>query len=160
MSSMSLFGYLKNYVPSDGRDPKEDYLTQMFAWILSNVDGAATVYATDLFSRLNMSVNDIENKKIQISTQETLRTDEGIGRIDLLLSIGEDIAFICEHKVFSELSENQIDKYVKNAGQLGNRTYYSVLVTYSIAQWTQYSDVALTWSDVYTLFENKITQRG
>ncbi len=44
MSTQSLFGYLKNYVPSEGRDPKEDYLTQMFAWILSNIDEVARIY--------------------------------------------------------------------------------------------------------------------
>ena len=38
--SKSIFSYLISYVPTDKRESKEDYLTQMFAWILDNVEGA------------------------------------------------------------------------------------------------------------------------
>ncbi len=64
-----------------------------------------------------------------VSTQESIKVGTNIGRIDLLINVGAEEGFICEHKVFSELSDNQIEKYIENAGQLGNRTYHSVLVT-------------------------------
>ncbi|MCR5452400.1 MAG: PD-(D/E)XK nuclease family protein [Lachnospiraceae bacterium] len=156
----SIFSYLKSYVPSEGRDPKEDYLTQMFAWILTNIDEAARVYIGFLYEKVGEAGKDIEGLRISVSTQEVLKVSDGVGRIDLLIKVGEDDGFICEHKVFSDLSENQIQKYMDNADQLGNRTYYSVLVTYSSSQWIQDSDVAITWSDIYSLFEEKIVKSG
>lgn len=30
----SIFSFIKSYTPSIDRDPKEDYLTQIFSWIL------------------------------------------------------------------------------------------------------------------------------
>ena len=151
----SLFGYLKNYVPSEGRDPKEDYLTQMFAWILSNVEGADKIYVKNLCDKLDLNI-DIDNTPVYISTQESVKIGSDFGYIDMLINVGNDEAFICEHKIFSELRENQIKKYVENANQLGKRNYHSVLVTYSESQWTQNSDIAMTWGYVYKLFDEKI----
>ena len=91
----SLFSYLTSYVPTDKREAKEDYLTQMFAWILENVNGFAWQYVKFL-SEKNSAIPAPakENFSCTVSTQETLPT----GRIDLLLKCG-NIGFICEHKV-------------------------------------------------------------
>lgn len=158
MKNQSLFSYLKSYVPSVGRDPKEDYLTQMFAWILNNIEEAGRIYVSDLFRRMNLSEEDLQNKKIVATTQKSVTVGGGSGRIDMLMEVGDNIAFICEHKVFSSLGENQIDKYMKNAEQLGYREYYSVLVTCSELQWTQGADVRITWEDVYFLFDKKVME--
>lgn len=140
----SLFSYLTSYVPTDKRESREDYLTQMFAWILENVDDYAKKYSQFLMDRLSEKPV-IEYDSIDISTQETLSS----GRIDLLLKIDGRIGFICEHKVFSALSENQIQKYMNASSELGDERYYSVLVTFSKLQHTQDADVLLTWSDIY-----------
>ena len=50
----SLFSYLVSYVPTDKRESKEDYLTQMFAWILKNVEGVAHEYVRYLCEKGNI----------------------------------------------------------------------------------------------------------
>lgn len=148
----SLFSYLVSYVPTDKRESKEDYLTQMFAWILKNIEGVAHVYVQYLCEKGNISYVLSETDEIEIYTQTTVPC----GRIDLLINVNKEIAFICEHKVFSELSENQINKYMKDSVILGNEKYYSVLLTYSTLQHTQPADISIVWGDIYELFEEYI----
>lgn len=146
----SIFSYLISYVPTNKRESKEDYLTQMFAWLLSNIEGFADSYIEFLCSNNeNIILPAEKDRRIVISTQETLPT----GRIDLLIRVNEELSFICEHKVHSELSENQIQKYMDASSLLGAGTYYSVLVTFSATQHTQKADVSITWSDVCEFVE-------
>lgn len=42
--SESIFSYLTSYIPTDKRESKEDYLTQMFAWMLNNIEEYAREY--------------------------------------------------------------------------------------------------------------------
>ncbi len=161
MNSKSLFGYLKNYLPSEGRDPKEDYLTQMFAWLLENVPEVASTYVCYLYTKMGETCKNLEKEKITVSTQEVIHIAANqSGRIDLVVWVGDGSAFICEHKVNSDLSENQIEKYMDNSSQLGFREYHSVLVTSSSSQWTQYADVRLTWGDIYSLFDEQLIKTG
>ena len=70
----SIFSYLISYVPTDKRESKEDYLTQMFAWILTNVTGFADAYIEFLASKNEaICVPKINDREIKISTQETSR---------------------------------------------------------------------------------------
>lgn len=139
----SIFSYLVSYVPTDKRESKEDYLTQMFAWILKNVEGVAEEYISFLCEQ-NKDIPRPQEYNISVSTQEIM----SVGRLDLLIRVNRDMSFICEHKVFSELSENQIKKYMDNSDELGPGKYYSVLLTYSMTQHTQTADVSLVWSDI------------
>lgn len=141
----SIFSFLTAYVPTDKRESREDYLTQMFAWMLINVDGYVNEYAKFLCDK-NPDIKYPDDSEINpsVSTQEVIQG----GRIDLLIRMNENISFICEHKVHSELSHNQIKKYMDNSHLLGSGDYYSVLVTYSTTQHTQSADVSITWSDV------------
>lgn len=149
----SIFSYLVSYVPTNKREAKEDYLTQMFAWILDNVEGVADLYIEYLCTKNHeIPCPPKHERKISISTQETLST----GRIDLLIRVNETMSFICEHKVFSELSENQIQKYMDASGNVGTEKVFSVLVTFSSVQHTQKSDVAIIWSDVCELIETNM----
>ena len=150
----SLFSYLVSYVPTDKRESKEDYLTQMFAWILINVEDAVNIYVQYLCQKGNIPYTISDNCEFDISTQTTVPS----GRIDLLINVGKEIAFLCEHKVHSELSENQIAKYMNDAKLLGNERYYSVLLTYTNLQHTQKADVSIIWSDVYDLFESHLEE--
>ncbi len=149
----SLFSYLISYIPTDKRESKEDYLTQMFAWILENVEGIATTYVQFLSEKAGIMLEDNNQEMdIEISTQTVIPN----GRIDLLIKVNKKIGFICEHKVHSELSENQINKYMENASLLGTERYYSVLLTFSTLQHTQAADVSIVWSDIYEMIENVI----
>ena len=151
----SIFSFLASYVPTEKRESKEDYLTQMFAWILINVEGYVNQYAKFLCDK-NPDIKCPDNLEINpsISTQEVLP----VGRIDLLIRLNENISFICEHKVHSELSHNQIEKYMDNSHLLGSGDYYSVLVTYSTVQHTQKADISLTWSDICEFTEQHLEE--
>ena len=149
----SIFSFLTSYVPTEKRESKEDYLTQMFAWILINVEGYVNEYVKFLCGKNpDIKCPDTLDINPSISTQEVLP----VGRIDLLIRLNENISFICEHKVHSELSHNQIKKYMDNSHLLGSGDYYSVLVTYSTIQHTQPADVSLTWSDVCEFTEKVV----
>jgi len=51
----TIFDFLRSYVPSAGRDPKEDYLTQLFAWLLMNVNGLDLKYCEYLLKKTSNS---------------------------------------------------------------------------------------------------------
>lgn len=50
--SESIFSFIKSYTPSIDRDPKEDYLTQIFSWILKNIKSIDKKYIAYLIERL------------------------------------------------------------------------------------------------------------
>ena len=106
--SLSIFSYLKSYILTEKRNPQEDYLTQLFAWILENIPGTATSYVRflcDKNSNINIPISD--DTLIKVDTQRVVSS----GRIDMFLSVDDKWGIICEHKIDSELSENQIEKY-------------------------------------------------
>ena len=153
MMSNSIFNFIKSYIPTDKRDAQENYLTKMFAWMLDNIRPFAIDYIRLLYEKNNKikPLNDISD--IKVSTQETISS----GEIDLLLRVNDTIAFICEHKVWSPLSKNQIAKYMENSKELGDKyNYYSVLLTAGLNQQTQDADVKIVWGDVHELIKNKI----
>ena len=154
MSKESLFSYLVSYVPTDKREAKEDYLTQIFAWILANVENAANIYGKYLCEKGNIPYAIQADAAIAVSTQTAVPS----GRIDLLLNVNRDIAFLCEHKVHSQLSANQIQKYMDDSSLLGNEKYYSVLLASNALQHTQKADVCIVWSDVYGLFAEHLKE--
>lgn len=151
----SIFNFIKSYIPTDKRDAQEDYLTQMFAWMLDNIRPFAIDYIRLLYEKINKikSLNDNDINDIKVSTQKTISS----GRIDLLLRVNGTIAFICEHKVWSPVSKNQIAKYMENSKELGDKyTYYFVLLTAGVNQHTQDADIKIVWGDVHELIKNKI----
>ena len=146
--SESIFTKLKSYTPRVGRDAKEDYLTELFSYMLDNVEGLKEEYVNFLHSKLeghdSNGVND-KVEEISIETQVSIRN----GRIDLLIQTGTE-GFICEHKVYSGLSEGQIDKYSDGIEEYDcTKKYYTVLITVSAMQHSQKTDIALVWGDIY-----------
>ncbi len=151
----SIFSFIKSYTPSVDRDPKEDYLTQIFSWILNNIKDIDEKYCTYLLRKIKTEVNNInEDIIISVDTQTTVSN----GRIDMVIKIQNKIGFICEHKVWSNLSDNQINKYKECSDELGNETYYTVLITANKLQHTQDADIKLTWSDIGTFMESLMNE--
>lgn len=151
----SLFGFLKAYTPSPGRDPKEDYLTQLFAWCLMKLPELRKAYCQYLLIKLpeaEIPVPDWDG--LSVETQRILKIGDTSGRIDLLMRFPQGGGFLCEHKVWSGLSENQIQKYAENSSQLGPGKYYTVLVTASKTQHTQDADIKILWSDVQRILKS------
>ena len=146
----TIFDFLRSYVPSDKRDPKEDYLTQLFAWLLMNVDGLNLKYCKYLLEKIpNKAFTVSDSDTITVETQRTL--DNG-KRIDLLITVNDTNGFICEHKIYSMLSPNQIVNYSSMAPSLGGGQFYTVLITLGTYQWTQPADVRILWSSLYRDF--------
>lgn len=146
----TIFDFLRSYVPSDKRDPKEDYLTQLFAWLLINVDGLDLKYCKYLLAKIPNStfiVNDSDD--ITVETQRTLPNGK---RIDLLITVNGIDGFICEHKIYSMLSPNQLTNYSSMANSIGSGSFHTVLVTLGTYQWTQNADVSILWSSIYRDF--------
>lgn len=148
----SIFSFIKSYIPTDKKNPQEDYLTQLFAWMLQNIDGLGEDYCKFLLSkRTDSKFNTVENETLQIDTQVSVDN----GRIDLVIKVGEN-GFICEHKVFSDLSDNQIEKYKRNSDLLGSGEFHTVLVTATKLQHTQNADISLLWADISNFLENRM----
>ena len=149
----TIFDFLRSYVPSDKRDPKEDYLTQLFAWLLMNVDGLDLKYCEYLLEKIsNKSFTVSDSDTITVETQKTLPNGK---RIDLLITVNGTDGFICEHKIYSMLSPNQIVNYSSMANSLGSGQFHTVLITLGTYQWTQNADVRILWSSMYQDFLQK-----
>ena len=165
--STSLFSFLTGYVPTDKRESKEDFFTQAFAWILEQFPKFAIYYIDFLNEKLcrkadvNATIYGMVNGqkyKYEIETQRNL--DDGHSRLDLLISVKADndkkVYYICEHKVDSELSENQISRYMSLKSEINpdpSAEFYSILLTKDVKQHTQYADVRIVWGDVKELID-------
>ena len=147
--SESIFTKLKSYTPTAGRDAREDYLTELFSYMLNNVEGLKEGYVDFLYSKLK-EINNNKNEEITVETQVSIRN----GRIDLLIQNGSE-GFICEHKVYSGLSDGQISKYVEGMKEYNpTKKYHTVLITASVMQHTQKADITLTWADIYEFLDS------
>lgn len=136
----SIFSFIKSYIPTESKDPKEDFLTQILAWLLINVEGFAASYCRFLLSFIKEPFfNCNEYDEFYIETQVAVKN----GRIDMIIKQGNN-GFICEHKLFSNLSDRQIEKYISNQQALGAGKFHTVLITYSKLQQTQEADIMLT----------------
>lgn len=162
----SLFKFLTGYVPTEKRESKEDFLTQAFAWLLKEVEGLSEAYIR--FLKQNEKIELPSNfEKIEIITQRKLkgctREDGKEGRLDLLISVNGNTYFICEHKVDSELSENQIKKYMDNKAEIDptpTAKFYSVLLTKSVSQHTQPANVSIIWGDIKEFVDNFLQEKS
>jgi hypothetical protein len=149
----TIFDFLRSYTPSAGRDPKEDYLTQLFAWLLINVKGLDLKYCEYLLKKTaNSTFTVTDSDTIAVDTQRTWSNGK---RIDLLITVNGTDGFICEHKIYSMLSPNQITNYSSMASSLGLGQFHTVLVTLGTYQWTQNADVRVLWSSIYQDFLQK-----
>ena len=61
----SIFSFIKSYIPTQNKDPKEDFLTQLLAWMLINIDGLSNEYCSFLLNKAN-------NNFFQINGDETI----------------------------------------------------------------------------------------
>ena len=81
--------------------------------------------------------------------------------IDMVINTTGDMGFICEHKVDSEVRENQIQEYASCQEQLNgspNHKFKTVLLTKSTEQHTEKADISITWYDVYKYFSEKFNK--
>lgn len=143
----NLFTALRSYTPTVGRDPREDFITEAFAWLLRRHTELADAVLTFIAQQPGGMPGLGED--VVWKTQVTV---DG-GRIDMVADFGEH-GIVFEHKVWSPLGPGQIDKYRAAASSLWPGRHIVVLITASTRQHEQTPDVALTWADVYRVIDN------
>lgn len=148
----SLYSFIKSYIPSSKRDPKEDFLTQILAWTLINITDFKRDYIQFLNTHLKSPIlTNVSEDSVLVETQYTNES----GYIDMLIREGNS-GFIIEHKIDSPLSPDQIAKYKKAIEKQYSGTFYTVLITTTHMQQTQEADINLIWADVYDFILSKI----
>jgi PD-(D/E)XK nuclease superfamily len=142
----SLFTALRRYPKSQELDPIENFITEGFAWLLRNKEALAREFVDYLSLKLPEPIPLTPDLVPEWKTQYTFPG----GQIDMLVDFGQ-FAFIFEHKVWSNLSPGQLDKYRKYAENnfKWSQGYKLVLITGLTRQHEQNPDLALTWSDIY-----------
>ena len=148
-----LFEVLSKYAASDQLNPKENFLTELFKWLLNNVNGFKQFYVKKLLEVIKGKKSDSSETEITISGNinvETQTSETYNGRhvyCDMLIKLikedKETVLFTCEHKIDSALSENQIEKY-----KAAFSSKYTVLITKLTNQHTQEADVSITWKEI------------
>lgn len=142
----SLFNYVKSYIPTFDRNPREDYLTQVFSYVLSNTS-TAPAFCDFLLNKMKSIYVMHADDDIKVETQVTVAN----GRIDMLVRAGQ-LTFIFEHKIDSGLSDDQLKHYVDSFPHENAAHVYTILITANRFQHTQDADVKLIWADIYVYF--------
>lgn len=149
----NIFDALSKYSPLQKRNPQEDFLTELFAWLLNNVSGLKRSYIEFLKREYDKRPNEsktmelptVADEKIYIKTQEFITSGDKNGFIDLSININEKSFFACEHKIDSDVHDNQIERYAKHSK-------YTVLITRTPKQLkskqAEVADIRILWKDV------------
>ena len=163
----SLFSRLFHYRESEKLSPRENFLTEMFAWMIGNLKQFGHDYVEFLMTKCENKTSFDSNKSysVCVRTQVNVKYEEKDHFknrfIDMVINTTGDMGFICEHKVDSEVRENQIQEYASCQEQLNgspNHKFKTVLLTKSTEQHTEKADISITWYDVYKYFSEKFNK--
>lgn len=165
--SESLFSRLFHYRESEKLSPRENFLTEMFAWMIGNLKQFGHDYVEFLMTKCEnkTSFDSSKSYSVCVRTQVNVKYEEKDHFknrfIDMVINTTGDMGFICEHKVDSEVRENQIQEYASCQEQLNgspNHKFKTVLLTKSTEQHTEKADISITWYDVYKYFSEKFNK--
>lgn len=165
--SESLFSRLFHYRESEKLSPRENFLTEMFAWMIGNLKQFGHDYVEFLMTKCEnkTSFDSSKSYSVCVRTQVNVKYEEKDHFknrfIDMVINTTGDMGFICEHKVDSEVRENQIQEYASCQEQLNgspNHKFKTVLLTKSTKQHTEKADISITWYDVYEYFSEKFNK--
>lgn len=148
----SLLVSLRQYRPREGRDSLENFITEVFAWLLRNANGISEA----VLARLQHAMPEGEgldlprdSEDVEWSTQAHL----GSRRPDMQAS-WPGMALIFEHKVWSALGDGQITGYRELARQqYPDAEVRVVAITASRHQHSHAADANLCWSDIHETLE-------
>jgi hypothetical protein len=140
---MDLFTALRRNLPSPDRDPREDFITEAWRWLLQHDPHVATAFLAHLGVPRPSS-------PARWSTQ--VRLADGACVVDLVGDVPGGPILVCEHKTWAQLRPAQMSDYAAAATNAWpGRTIVTVLVTARHHQHTQSADRRLTWSDIHAL---------
>ncbi|MGR5299223.1 hypothetical protein ACPV5U_27985 [Vibrio mediterranei] len=143
----SLLVNVSKYASSDRTSPIENFITEAFAWLLRNDKDVRRALSQLLKSKGT-------NKPIpfeQLPESDIFDTQVSFnGKYpDMLWSSHDDNwSVIFEHKVWSELHENQLSNYRNYAKEHLGKPFILVLITAHAGQHRQSPDIALCWYEV------------
>lgn len=148
--SDSLFSALRKYPKSQELDPIENFITEGFAWLLRNKE----LLSREFIDYLSQKLPEPLPLTHILPKWKTQHTFAG-GQIDMLADFGR-FALIFEHKIWSNLSPDQLDKYRNYAEKnfKWSQGYKLILITGLSRQHEQKPDLALTWSDIYKFLKH------
>ena len=157
--SESLFSRLFHYRESEKLSPRENYLTEMLAWMIDSLPQFGREYVNYLCGKCEPNQIAETDNLFEVSAQTQVSVTNGF--MDMVIKTDRNIGFICEHKVDSQLSENQIQKYLDCHNEIDdslNVIFKTVLLTKSTKQHTEKADISITWYDVYEYFSEKFNK--
>lgn len=146
----SIFSRLFRYKQTEKMSQTENYLTETLAWMINNLPKFGQEYVLFLISKHKEAIDFHAHSPFTFSATTQFTVTNGF--IDMVITTDNNMIFICEHKVDSELSDNQIQKYYDCRGEIENSPEYlfkTVLLTKSVEQQTQKSDIAFIWHDLF-----------
>jgi len=150
----SLLCALRNFRPRENHDPLENFITEAFAWLLSNREGFGRFYLSRVRNRMGLE-DDASGRPIEWTTRLNLR---GFFP-DLVAMIGGTV-YIFEHKTWSHLHTNQLANYRGEAEQeYGSGNYHLILVTGGRHQFDQNPDLAICWHEVHEWISEWLAHR-
>ncbi|MBR3025357.1 MAG: PD-(D/E)XK nuclease family protein [Oscillospiraceae bacterium] len=159
----TLYSRLFQYRERQHLRPEENYLTEILAWTIENIPSFGEEYIKFLLSHDKSKDNSVSQDqlypyKVYTQYKVNFESDEvKYGYIDLVIITNNNIGFICEHKINSNLSEEQIAKYLRCKDQIENNTdFKTVLVTKDEDQRTQEANIFITWNEIYNHFSEMI----
>lgn len=151
----NLFLAIKKYVPGPNIDPKENFLTEVFAWMLRQHEGLAGDFIQFVLEQCKRDFLLLPGSPARWLTQK----GDGQVWLDMVADFG-DKAIIFEHKVWSMLGEDQIKKYRDYGAGEWSGGVLVVLITARRSQHAQNPDVALTWDQVYWRVKKWLEREG
>lgn len=157
--SESLFSRLFHYRESEKLSPRENYLTEMLAWMIDSLPQFGREYVNYLCGKCEPNQIAETDNLFEVSAQTQVSVTNGF--MDMVIKTDRNIGFICEHKVDSQLSENQIQKYLDCHNEIDdslNVIFKTVLLTKSTEQHKEKADISITWYDVYEYFSEKFNK--
>lgn len=156
--SPNLFNALFKYHPRDGYTPRENFLTEVIAYILKTEPFAAEAWFSLMLDRT------VKVAEVDVLTQNSERTDDGEPavipdlKVTALLNGGKRQTVYCEHKWDSPCNPDQLRRYAKLAKRQGGS-----VVTFVGANQMQvcgarnlqpeFVQRAIFWEDIYRSFE-------
>lgn len=151
----SIFSRLFRYRETQKMSPTENYLTEMLAWMIDSLPQFGRDYVQFLIDKCKKKTAVDTSSQFTVSASTQVSVTNGF--IDLVIETDRNLGFICEHKVDSELSDNQIQKYYDCRKEIDESLdFRTVLLTKSEDRHKQNPDIALTWHDLYKYFSKRL----
>ncbi|PMG50704.1 PD-(D/E)XK nuclease family protein [Shewanella sp. 10N.286.52.B9] len=148
----SLLVNVSKYASNDKTSPTENFITEAFAWLLRNDKDVREVLSELLKSKGTDKAVPFELLP-DSGLFDTQVNFNGVYPDMLWNSLDKEWSVIFEHKVWSELHDNQLSNYRKYAKEQLGKEFILVLITAHVGQHRQNPDIAICWHEIATEIE-------